>query len=129
MPCQHRTCTGGSNLMLGSGKVLLQTERLRHRKCVLVRANEHRIGVCHLRTLGCTQCLCNTMKMVTAALFKSLSHIFLLASESFKNSLPPISGSQLIPSRCSTAASAEKYPPARQNSSASWCTMSLTRLL
>lgn len=55
VPCSMRT--GGSSLMVGSGKVLLQTESLRHTKCVLVSANEHRIWVWHLRTLGCTQCL------------------------------------------------------------------------
>lgn len=66
-------CTGGCSLILEGGKVLLQTERLRHRKCAIIGANEHGIGVCHLRTLGCTQCLYNTLKMISAAFFKSLS--------------------------------------------------------
>lgn len=38
-------CTGGSVLVVGSGKGLLETERLRQRKCVLVDANEHRLAV------------------------------------------------------------------------------------
>lgn len=44
-------CTGGSVLVVGSGKGLSETERLRQRKCVLVDANEHRLVVCDVRAL------------------------------------------------------------------------------